>query len=75
MMGKEFHSLAQTRKYIQQASLIFGSISIVVEREYGEDEEQALVRITKKLARQAIRETTEPGDKVFCELDGLIMWL
>ena len=75
-MDKEFHSLAQTRKYIQKASLIYGSISVVVESEQGEVEEQALVRITKKQAREIIRVTTESGCKVFCCLDdSRVMWI
>ena len=75
MMDKEPHSLAETRKYIRQASLIYGSISILVERENDEAEEQGMVRITKKQTLEIIRQTTEKGARVICYFDGLILWI
>lgn len=74
MDTREPHSIAETRKLIRQASVIFGSIEIEFERDGEEDADSVRMRITKKQARETISISANEGDQILCYFDGYSLW-
>lgn len=70
MNSREPHSIAETRKFIRQASFVFGSIEIGFERDGEWDADSVSVRITKKQALEVIGISIDKGDQILCHFDG-----
>ncbi len=70
MDAREPHTIAKTRKFIQQAKVIFGSVEIEFERDGEWDADSVSIQITKKQAREIISILTDKGDLILCHFDG-----
>ncbi len=71
--NRESHTIAETRRFIREASVVYASIEIEFERNAGEwDADTLMMRITKKQAAEIVA-LLDKGSRPICEYDGFLL--